>query len=134
MYTAARESTNRCVIRKTKYNQTLLLTTQYNLLFSPFSLLSSDYEAFKEAAEQFQPYIKFFATFEKSVSSKQTKKQVDTYFFLSDLSFLLQVAKELTLKLNEVDFYEPFMEEPVTIPGKPHSEEDLVEFITEHRR
>uniref|UniRef100_A0A7N6C095 Calsequestrin n=1 Tax=Anabas testudineus TaxID=64144 RepID=A0A7N6C095_ANATE len=71
---------------------------------------SEHYEAFKEAAEQFQPYIKFFATFEKSV------------------------AKELTLKLNEVDFYEPFMEEPVTIPGKPHSEEDLVEFITEHRR
>uniref|UniRef100_A0A7N6AGU5 Calsequestrin n=1 Tax=Anabas testudineus TaxID=64144 RepID=A0A7N6AGU5_ANATE len=62
---------------------------------------SEHYEAFKEAAEQFQPYIKFFATFEKSV------------------------AKELTLKLNEVDFYEPFMEEPVTIPGKPHSEEDL---------
>lgn len=30
----------------------------------------SDYEAFKEAAEQFQPYIKFFATFEKSVSLK----------------------------------------------------------------
>uniref|UniRef100_A0A8C9WVH6 Calsequestrin n=1 Tax=Sander lucioperca TaxID=283035 RepID=A0A8C9WVH6_SANLU len=71
---------------------------------------SEHYEAFKEAAEQFQPYIKFFATFDKSV------------------------AKELTLKLNEVDFYEPFMEEPVTIPGKPHSEEDLVEFITEHRR
>uniref|UniRef100_A0A7N8XGR7 Calsequestrin n=1 Tax=Mastacembelus armatus TaxID=205130 RepID=A0A7N8XGR7_9TELE len=62
---------------------------------------SEHYEAFKEAAEQFQPYIKFFATFDKSV------------------------AKELTLKLNEVDFYEPFMEEPVTIPGKPHSEEDL---------
>ncbi|KAM7380439.1 hypothetical protein PAMP_003734 [Pampus punctatissimus] len=71
---------------------------------------SEHYDAFKEAAEQFQPYIKFFATFEKSV------------------------AKELTLKLNEVDFYEPFMEEPITIPGKPHSEEDLVEFITEHRR
>ncbi|XP_026000532.1 calsequestrin-2 isoform X1 [Astatotilapia calliptera] len=71
---------------------------------------SEHYEAFKEAAEQFQPYIKFFATFEKSV------------------------AKELSLKLNEVDFYEPFMEEPVSIPGKPHSEEELVEFITEHRR
>uniref|UniRef100_A0A3Q3GK84 Calsequestrin n=1 Tax=Labrus bergylta TaxID=56723 RepID=A0A3Q3GK84_9LABR len=71
---------------------------------------SEHYEAFKEAAEQFQPYIKFFATFEKSV------------------------AKELTLRLNEVDFYEPFMEEPVTIPGRPHSEEVLVDFITEHRR
>uniref|UniRef100_A0A3Q2CGJ3 Calsequestrin n=1 Tax=Cyprinodon variegatus TaxID=28743 RepID=A0A3Q2CGJ3_CYPVA len=71
---------------------------------------SEHYEAFKEAAENFQPYIKFFATFEKSV------------------------AKELTLKLNEVDFYEPFMEEPVTIPGRPHSEKELVEFITQHRR
>uniref|UniRef100_A0A674MFJ2 Calsequestrin n=1 Tax=Takifugu rubripes TaxID=31033 RepID=A0A674MFJ2_TAKRU len=70
---------------------------------------SEHYEAFKEAAEQFQPYIKFFATFDKSV------------------------AKELTLKLNEVDFYEPFMEEPLTIPGKPHTEEELVEFIMEHR-
>lgn len=49
-------------------------------------------------------------------------------------SWVPQVAKELTLKLNEVDFYEPFMEEPLTIPGKPHSEEELVEFITEHRR
>ncbi|XP_016322837.1 calsequestrin-1-like [Sinocyclocheilus anshuiensis] len=45
-----------------------------------------------------------------------------------------EVAKELTLKMNEVDFYEPFMEEPVTIPDKPHSEEELVAFISEHRR
>ncbi|KAA0715642.1 Calsequestrin-2 Laminin-binding protein [Triplophysa tibetana] len=71
---------------------------------------SEHYLAFQEAAEQFQPLIKFFATFEKSV------------------------AKELTLKMNEVDFYEPFMEEPVTIPDKPHSEEELVAFISEHRR
>uniref|UniRef100_A0A671LV77 Calsequestrin n=1 Tax=Sinocyclocheilus anshuiensis TaxID=1608454 RepID=A0A671LV77_9TELE len=70
---------------------------------------SEHYLAFQEAAEQFQPFIKFFATFEK-------------------------VAKELTLKMNEVDFYEPFMEEPVTIPDKPHSEEELVAFISEHRR
>lgn len=44
------------------------------------------------------------------------------------------MAKELALKLNEVDFYEPFMEEPLRIPDKPHSEEELVEFIMEHRR
>ena len=50
------------------------------------------------------------------------------------LSVLFQVAKELTLKMNEVDFYEPFMEEPVTIPDKPNSEEELVAFITQHRR
>uniref|UniRef100_A0AAY4BLF5 Calsequestrin n=1 Tax=Denticeps clupeoides TaxID=299321 RepID=A0AAY4BLF5_9TELE len=70
---------------------------------------SEHYLAFQEAAEQFQPYIKFFATFDK-------------------------VAKELTLKMNEVDFYEPFMEEPITIPDRPNSEEELVSFITEHRR
>ncbi|XP_071210977.1 calsequestrin-2-like [Salvelinus alpinus] len=71
---------------------------------------SEHYHAFKEAAEQFQPYIRFFATFEKSV------------------------AKELTLKMNEVDFYEPFMEEPVTVPDRPNSEEEIVAFVTEHRR
>ncbi|KAK6315136.1 hypothetical protein J4Q44_G00146650 [Coregonus suidteri] len=71
---------------------------------------SEHYSAFKEAAEQFQPYIKFFTTFEKAV------------------------AKELTLKMNEVDFYEPFMEEPVTLPDRPNSEEVIVAFVTEHRR
>lgn len=47
---------------------------------------------------------------------------------------IFQIAKELTLKMNEVDFYEPFMEEAVTIPDKPYTEEELVAFITEHRR
>lgn len=45
-----------------------------------------------------------------------------------------QVAKKLTLKLNEVDFYEAFMEEPVTIPDKPNSKEEIVSFVEEHRR
>lgn len=31
-----------------------------------------DYKAFEEAAEQFQPYIKFFATFDKGVSIYET--------------------------------------------------------------
>lgn len=44
-------------------------------LFSIFS----DYEAFKEAAEQFQPYIKFFATFDKSVSHHQTGRRTDRH-------------------------------------------------------
>uniref|UniRef100_A0AAY5F4X9 Calsequestrin n=1 Tax=Electrophorus electricus TaxID=8005 RepID=A0AAY5F4X9_ELEEL len=74
------------------------------------SVKSEHFLAFKEAAEQFQPFIKFFATFDKSV------------------------AKELTLKMNEVDFYEPFMEEPVSIPDGPHTEDELVAFVTEHRR
>uniref|UniRef100_A0A4X2KPN1 Calsequestrin n=1 Tax=Vombatus ursinus TaxID=29139 RepID=A0A4X2KPN1_VOMUR len=71
---------------------------------------SEHYKAFEEAAEHFQPYIKFFATFDKGV------------------------AKKLTLKMNEVDFYEPFMEEPTAIPDKPYTEEELVEFVKEHQR
>lgn len=50
------------------------------------------------------------------------------------MSALQQVAKKLGLKMNEVDFYEPFMDEPVHIPDKPYSEEELVDFVTEHRR
>lgn len=46
----------------------------------------------------------------------------------------LQVATKLDLKLNEVDFYEPFMDEPVVIPGKPYSEKELVEFIEDNDR
>lgn len=51
-------------------------------LLSPscFRYLSfTDYDAFREAAEQFQPYIKFFATFEKSVSNIKipTNKQTN---------------------------------------------------------
>ncbi|XP_058478289.1 calsequestrin-2-like [Solea solea] len=70
----------------------------------------SYFRAFQEASERFQPYIKFFATFDKSV------------------------AKHLSLKMNEVDFYEPFMEEPAVLPGRPLSEMDIVEFVTQHRR
>lgn len=36
--------------------------------------------------------------------------------------------------MNEVDFYEPFMDEPTAIPDKPYTEEELVEFIKEHQR
>uniref|UniRef100_A0A5F4WMK5 Calsequestrin n=1 Tax=Callithrix jacchus TaxID=9483 RepID=A0A5F4WMK5_CALJA len=71
---------------------------------------SEYYKAFEEAAEHFQPYIKFFATFDKGV------------------------AKKLSLKMNEVDFYEPFMDEPIAIPNKPYTEEELVEFVKEHQR
>ncbi|XP_072318106.1 calsequestrin-2-like isoform X2 [Eucyclogobius newberryi] len=70
----------------------------------------SYFKAFKEASEHFQPYIKFFATFDKSV------------------------AKHLSLKMNEVNFYEPFMEEPAILPGRPLTELDIVEFVNQHRR
>ncbi|KAM8871576.1 calsequestrin-2-like [Synchiropus picturatus] len=70
----------------------------------------SHYKAFQEASERFQPYIKFFATFDKSV------------------------AKHLSLKMNEVNFYEPFMEEPAILPGRPLTEMDIVDFVHQHRR
>lgn len=38
------------------------------------------------------------------------------------------------MKLNEVDFYEPFMDDPVLIPGKPYTEEELVKFIEDNDR
>lgn len=47
---------------------------------------------------------------------------------------MLQIAKALELKLNEVDFYEPFMDDPVLIPGKPYTEEELVKFIEDNDR
>ncbi|NXH11530.1 CASQ1 protein, partial [Bucco capensis] len=71
---------------------------------------SEHFQAFEVAAEHFHPYIPFFATFDS------------------------KAAKKLTLKLNEVDFYEPFMEEPVTIPGRSHSAQDIVDFVEEHKR
>ncbi|CAG00977.1 unnamed protein product, partial [Tetraodon nigroviridis] len=70
----------------------------------------SHFRAFQKASELFQPYIKFFATFDKSM------------------------AKHLSLKMNEVNFYEPFMEEPAILPGRPLSEMEIVEFVKQHRR
>ena len=60
--------------------------------------------------EEFHPYIPFFTTFDS------------------------KVAKKLTLKLNEIDFYKAFMEEPVTIPDKPNSEEEIINFVEAHKR
>uniref|UniRef100_A0A3Q2D096 Calsequestrin n=1 Tax=Cyprinodon variegatus TaxID=28743 RepID=A0A3Q2D096_CYPVA len=65
---------------------------------------------YDDAAEEFHPFVKFFATFDP------------------------KIAKKLKLKVNEVDFYEPFMEDPVTIPGKPYIESELVEYIEQHDR
>lgn len=57
-----------------------------------------------------------------------------TFCLILSSLVLFQIAKKLKLKLNEVDFYEPFMEEPVTIPGKPYIESELVEYIEQHDR
>ncbi|TMS02007.1 Calsequestrin-1 [Larimichthys crocea] len=71
---------------------------------------SSHFIEYDDAAEEFHPFVKFFATFDP------------------------KIAKKLKLKMNEVDFYEPFMEEPVPIPGKPYIESELIEFIEQHDR
>ncbi|CAL8241432.1 unnamed protein product [Merluccius merluccius] len=65
---------------------------------------------YEDAAEEFHPFIKFFATYDP------------------------KIGKKLRLKLNEVDLYEPFMEESVTIPGKPYTEDELIRYIEEHDR
>lgn len=39
---------------------------------SSFCLFLLDFKAFEEAAQHFQPYIKFFATFDKGVSTYET--------------------------------------------------------------
>uniref|UniRef100_A0A672QGM8 Calsequestrin n=1 Tax=Sinocyclocheilus grahami TaxID=75366 RepID=A0A672QGM8_SINGR len=74
------------------------------------SAKSSHFIEYDDAAEEFHPFIKFFATFEP------------------------KIAKKLNLKMNEVDFYEPFMNKPVSIPGKPYMEDNIVSFIEEHDR
>ncbi|XP_064424501.1 calsequestrin-1 isoform X2 [Latimeria chalumnae] len=71
---------------------------------------SEHFGAFEDAAEEFHPYIPFFATFDS------------------------KIAKKLELKLNEIDYYEPFMDKPDTIPHKPNSEEEIVNFLEDHER
>ncbi|KAG8449970.1 hypothetical protein GDO86_016596 [Hymenochirus boettgeri] len=71
---------------------------------------SEHYKAYLDAAEEFHPYIPFFATFDN------------------------KVAKKLELKMNEIDYYEPFHDEPVTIPNKPNSEQEIVDFLHLHKR
>lgn len=46
----------------------------------------------------------------------------------------VQIAHKLKLEMNEVDFYEPFMKDPIPIPSKPYSEDEIVDFIEEHER
>ncbi|KAM9251958.1 LOW QUALITY PROTEIN: calsequestrin-1 [Cariama cristata] len=70
-----------------------------------------DSEYFKvDAVAEFHPYIPFFAAFDS------------------------KAAKKLTLKLNKIDFYEPFVEGPLTIPSWPNSKEEIVAFGEGHKR
>ncbi|KAI5087941.1 calsequestrin-1 precursor [Silurus meridionalis] len=65
---------------------------------------------YDDAAEEFHPFVKFFATFN------------------------IQIAQKLKLDLNEVVFYEPFMNVPTLIPGKPYTKAELIDFIDNHKR
>ncbi|KAI5622253.1 calsequestrin-1 isoform X1 [Silurus asotus] len=71
---------------------------------------SQHFIEYDDAAEEFHPFVKFFATFNS------------------------QIAQKLKLDLNEVDFYEPFMNVPTLIPGKPYTEIELIDFIENHKR
>uniref|UniRef100_A0A8C9SVI3 Calsequestrin n=1 Tax=Scleropages formosus TaxID=113540 RepID=A0A8C9SVI3_SCLFO len=79
---------------------------------------SPHFVEYNDAAEEFHPFIKFFATFDAKVFHPKSNT----------------IAKKLDLTMNEVDFYEPFMDRPVTIPGKPYIEAQLVAFIEDHDR
>ena len=52
----------------------------------------------------------------------------------AQVCWTIQVAKHFSLKMNEVNFYEPFMEEPSILPGRPLSEMDIVDFVNQHRK
>lgn len=96
-----------------------------------------DFKAFEEAAEEFHPYIPFFATFDSKVGARVPVGQghpLPSPTGGSGTPTLPQAAKKLTLKLNEIDFYEPFMEEPLTIPDRPNSKEEIMAFVEEHKR
>lgn len=73
--------------------------------------VSLDYLAFQEAAEQFQPLIKFFATFEKSVSIMsplQTRWSLCSYrnynFFESKIKQELHISLVSRLYLDRMFF------------------------------
>ena len=51
------------------------------------------------------------------------------------IAFILpQTAKKLSMKLNDVQFHEPFTDHPVNMADKPHTEDEIVHFVKEHRR
>nr|CAB3227938.1 calsequestrin-2 [Phallusia mammillata] len=73
---------------------------------------SAAYDEFVDAALDYQPMISFFAVFQKLL------------------------AKQLGLgDLNQIDFYEPYMKKPISIPGEgPHDNTVIEEFVENHKR
>ncbi|NWS65062.1 CASQ1 protein, partial [Chunga burmeisteri] len=96
-----------------------------------------NFKAFKDAAAEFHPYIPFFATFDSKVGVRVPAGQgywLPAPMGASGTATLPQAAKQLTLKLNKTDFYEPFVEGPLTIPGQPNRKEEIVAFGKGHKR
>uniref|UniRef100_A0A8C2HJG4 Calsequestrin n=1 Tax=Cyprinus carpio TaxID=7962 RepID=A0A8C2HJG4_CYPCA len=93
-----------------------------DLLEDPVELISNPME--QRAFERMDEDIRLIGYFKGEDSEREWLFCLPIY----------SVAKQLTLKMNEIDFYEPFMDEPVTIPGKPNTEEEIVDFVNQHRR
>ncbi|XP_059409217.1 calsequestrin-2-like isoform X2 [Carassius carassius] len=102
-----------------------------DLLEDPVELISNPME--QRAFERMDEDIRLIGYFKGEDSEREDCREVPERlkFFAT---FDKGVAKQLTLKMNEIDFYEPFMDEPVTIPGKPNTEEEIVDFVNQHRR
>lgn len=73
-------------------------------------------------------------SFTSNIKKNPWKPPLKHWSDILALNFFFKVAKHLSLKMNEVNFYEPFMEEPAIVPGRPLSEIDIVEYVTQHRR
>lgn len=73
-------------------------------------------------------------SFTSNIKKKTWKPPLKHWSDILAFNFFFKVAKHLSLKMNEVNFYEPFMEEPAIVPGRPLSEIDIVEYVTQHRR
>lgn len=72
---------------------------------SPFCLSFLDYKAFEEAAEHFQPYIKFFATFDKGVSAYEPQLE---HFHTHDV-FEFELSATLSFLLATLTTLHPFI-------------------------
>lgn len=78
-------------------------------MFLSFIFFLLDYKAFEEAAEHFQPYIKFFATFDKGVSTSETLIWAQEWKFELSTTFLfptLSILHPLTLSPEALEIWQ----------------------------
>uniref|UniRef100_A0A674EXK3 Calsequestrin n=1 Tax=Salmo trutta TaxID=8032 RepID=A0A674EXK3_SALTR len=93
-----------------------------DVLEDPVELISNPMEL--RAFERMEEDIRLIGYFKGEDSCDQT----------CVMCVVMQTAKHLSLKMNEVNFYEPFMEEPAILPGRQLSEMEIVEFVHQHKR